>query len=380
MKQRSAIGAILVHALNCPPQQGVQQPSIAADLRCIDPKDLWYAAAWHRITPAIYLLLKDGSTDEHERLIPALRAGYQQQLARHLQTLADLKVVGKALNDAQIRWCVVKGPALTTIWPRPDMREYGDLDILVDRHRLADTLDVLVASKVRLVDRNWPLIRQQMRGELTLQLPYGTKLDLHWDLVNEASLRTIFTFPNEQMLARTRTVNIGGVPVPTLDPADTLLHLGYHTSLSGAYRLMWLKDLEAATANGLDWDLAARRAKLSGVGLPLAISLDRALRVLTFTSTPPSRTSDFPVWRGLTRLADRVRPVPWTPGESGSARILYQNARATSVRSIPPVIRDAVRRKPEQRDESWTNPLHDDRPDADARESYISLVEGGLKP
>src|SRR4051794_12287440 len=101
-----------------------------SDLAVCGP-ELHHAAGWHRISPAVYLYLRD-QVDDPEILGP-LEAGYRRQVARHLQTLADLRIAGAALDDAGIRWALIKGPALAALWPRPDMREYRDLDLLVDR-------------------------------------------------------------------------------------------------------------------------------------------------------------------------------------------------------------------------------------------------------
>ncbi len=95
-----------------------------------------------------------------------------------------------------------------------------------------------------------------------MRLPNGTALDLHWHVVNDARLRRRFTFRTEEMLGRAVRMAIGDSIVPALDPVDTLLHLGYHTAHSGGHRLMWLKDVERATAaDGLDWDVVLRQGR-----------------------------------------------------------------------------------------------------------------------
>lgn len=343
--------------------------------------ELHQAAAWHRISPAVYLYLRDG-VDE-PTVIDPLEHRYRQQLARHLQTLADLKIAGAALDDARIAWALIKGPALSASWPRPDMREYHDLDLLVDRHRFADTLAALHGSGAELMDRNQPLIAQQLRAELTLRLRHGTKLDLHWDPVNDANLRKDFCFPTNQMLERHESTMIGGSAVPVLDPADALLHIGYHTTLSGAYRLLWLMDIRAASERQTDWRLITRRARSYGVELPLALALDRSRRVLGPSGWPAAEASAgmrFRAWRAAARLADRIRPVPWVPGARGSSRVLYQNVRRSASASVVPTVRDALKRNGPKQSADWQNPLHQDVPDAIAWHRYLSLVQGGHKP
>jgi hypothetical protein len=372
-----------------------RSPTVAADIRgllvrsltCADQPDdlcatpdaneLHRAADYHRIGPAVYLYLRGRTTDPE--LIAPLERSYRQQLARHLQTVADLKIMADALDAADVGWVLVKGPSLSAIWPRPDMREYHDLDLLVDRHRFLDALSTLENAGARLVDRNQPMILDQLRAELRIQLRHGTTLDLHWDLVNDASLRKEFRFPTEAMLERHTSAVIGGVAIPVLDPTDTLLHLGYHTTLSGAHRLLWFMDIDSVLSRSPDWAQIEARAGSYGVTLPLLLALDRATRILG-TPVPHHSTRRFRAWRFVAHTADRVQPVPWVPGATGSSRALYQNVRSSARASLLPALRDALRRSNPDRDDAWRNPLHQDIPDHHAWTRYISLVQGEHKP
>ena len=364
----------LVRAVN-PRSPGSAVPTIPA----ADEHALHNAAAWHRVGPAVYLLLRDGS--DSPSLLGPLESAYRQQLARHLRTMADLKAAATALDSAEIDWVLIKGPALARMWPRQDMREYHDLDLLVDRHRYAEALFVLSDIGTELIDRNWPMIRKQLRAELTLRLPHGTSLDLHWDPVNEMHLRREFQFDTEEMLHRRKTIDIGSTRVPTLDPVDTLLHLGYHTTSSGAYRLLWLADIRAAAYRDLDWRQVLARAQQYHVDLPLALALDRAWRIFS----PPAAHPVWPGhrgWRTVAAVADRVRPVPWTPGAGGSSRVLFQNVRRNGLRSLIPTVRDASRHGEAHSTHHAPapNPLHMDIDDGRSRRDYFALVQGVTRP
>jgi hypothetical protein len=351
-----------------------QQPDIC-DIAGSGP-ELHHAAAWHRISPAVYLHLRDHVDDPG--LLGPLEAGYRRQVARHLRTLVDLKIAGAALDDAGIRWALIKGPALAALWPRPDMREYHDLDLLVDRRRFTDALCALTGSGATLIDRNWTMIRNQLRAELTVQLRHGTALDLHWDLVNDADLRRQFCFATDALLDRRDTATISGTVTPVLDRTDAALHVGYHTTLSGAHRLLWLMDMAAVCAEQVDQAALRRRAKAYGVELPLALAQERSRRAFGDYAIPAA-SHRFRAWRLAARAADRLRPIPWVPGSRGSSRVLYQNVRRTARGSLLPSIRDALRRTGPP-DPAWRNPLHEDVPDAAARREYLDLVEGPHKP
>jgi hypothetical protein len=259
------------------------------------------------------------------------------------------------------------------------MREYYDLDLLVDRRRFGTALDALVGAGSRMVDRNWPLVRDQVRAELTIQLPFGTGLDLHWDLVNDAPLRREFTFPTEELLERASVVSVGSTEAPVLDPVDTLLHLGYHTTLSGGYRLLWLMDMASACGDELDWGVVYARARAYGVELPLRLALDRAARLFPLPADATRPGTRCAVWRTVAAGADHVVPLPWVPGGRSTARILHQNARSSTMRSLAPTFRDALRRRGKPADGS-VNPLHLAVPDTGARAEYLTTVQASMKP
>ncbi len=348
----------------------------AADLRAVAPGALHEASSWHRIAPAVFLALAQ-ITDDAAVLGP-LEAAHSQQVMRQLRSLADLRTAGQALTAAGVGWALLKGAAIAQRWPRPDMREYYDLDLLVERRRFGTALDALVGAGARLVDRNWPLVRDQVRAELMLQLPFGTGLDLHWDLVNSAPLRREFMFPTEELLERASVVTVGSTEAPVLDPVDTLLHLGYHTTLSGGYRLLWLMDMATACRDELGWGIVHARARAYGVELPLRLALDRAARLFPLPAEATRPATRCAVWRTATAVADRIVPLPWVPGGRSTARIVYQNARSSTMRSLAPTFRDALRRRtptPVQE-----NPLHVVVPDVAARAEYLATVQASTKP
>ncbi len=370
--RRGAVAEVLVRSLS-----GAEIS--AGDLRDVAPDALHEAAAWHRIGPAVFLALSRVTDDAG--LLGPLEAAYNRQKMRQLRSLADLRTAGAALTAAGVGWALLKGAAVAQRWPRPDMREYYDLDLLVDRRRFSTALDALADAGSRLVDLNWPLVRDQVRAELTLQLPFGTGLDLHWDLVNSAPLRREFTFPTEELLARAVLLPVGSTEAPVLDPVDTLLHLGYHTTLSGGYRLLWLMDMASACGSEPDWAVVHGRARAYGVELPLRLALDRAARLfpLPAGATRPARRCA--TWRTLAAAVDHVGPLPWTPGDRRTARIVYQNARSTTARSLAATCRDGLRRRGSSpADAQAANPLHRAVPDTGARAEYLAVVHAPTKP
>lgn len=115
----------------------------------------------------------------------------------------------------------------------------------------------------------------------------------------------------EDLQGRARRVAVRGHDLPSLDPADGLLHLLLHTSASGSNRLVWLKDVERLLATcPPDWDVVADRAADTGLGLVAATVLAKA-RVTVRAPVPAAildRLDGNAVWRGVAALA-RHRPA-----------------------------------------------------------------------
>jgi hypothetical protein len=301
-------------------------------------------------------------------------------MLRHLTTGADLALMAPLLGRDDARWAVMKGPVLSDhFWPRPDMRQYLDLDILVDRRHFRATIEALVENGARLVDCNWPLIRSQMRAELSLELPYGTSLDLHWDIVNDATLRRQLRVPVDAMLDRTLATRLGNLEVPCFDDVDTLLSLALHAALAGATRLVWLKDVELAAArSGLDWEEVDDRARSTGLNLTLTMMLNKAWRVLDGPIEHRGWRSHRGPWSVLAAASDRTFPTPGLSDDAHTGQLLYRSVRRTS-RESAAAAWNAMKRRPGS-SEGGHNPLHVPVDAPAARAAYFAALEGALPP
>jgi hypothetical protein len=286
-------------------------------------------AAFHGVTGCVWHSLRGSGLDPSA--LAALEESTNVALGRHLAALGDLAGLGRTLDAAQVPWLVFKGPVLSeTLYSRPDLRAYRDLDVLVPPARFGDAVRVLEGSGAEVRDQNWRLLRGEMRGQVHLWLPYGTPADLHWHLVNRD--RGMLTVPVEQLFERSRPVLLNGVAARTLDPADTLVHLALHAGLEGAHRLVWLKDVERAVASGgFTWDEVIDRARAWGCEKLVAFVLGRARRVLG-ANVPAGVLAGLsgPVRRSMFGAADRA----WRPARTrrGAVEVLVGSAAARGAR------------------------------------------------
>ena len=313
-------------------------------VRDVDLAGLAAAASTHGIAGYVRSAV-GGSTLLPPDEAAALEDGYRGALATHLRTVGELGTLRPALDEIG-PWLVVKGPVLAeTVHARPDLRGYGDLDVLVRPSALGDALEALEAAGAEILDRNWTLLARELRGEVHARLRHGTTLDLHWHLLNERTSREAFRLPVTEMLERRRTVSVGPLKVPTLDAEDTLLHLGLHTLLSGGHRLVWFKDVERAVAQRAhDWDELIRRARAWRVDLVVGMALERA-RTTAGAAVPAEVISALArsrSWRALAGAAAWLAPVERQSGRGSVTRMLSRSTRDTAGSSFAVLARKAM--------------------------------------
>jgi hypothetical protein len=305
--------------------------AILADVSESEWPTIQRAALLHRVTPALFLGVR-GSDTVPPAVMHVLESGHETALRRHLACWELLREVAERLDGAGIEYVALKGPVLSeTVYPRPDLRSYGDLDVLVRGAHFDAAVRALEATGAALYESNWDLMRRTMRGELNLTTRFGVSVDLHWSLFHESESRSAFAWPSGDVVTRAERTTIADRVISVPDPTDQLLHLCAHACLEGGWRLSWLQDIRlAATLRPVDWVALRTRANDAGLGLVVAVMLDRVNRCFASElpivyASPRSRS-----WLGLVRVLDRVRP-PWSwYGSRLSGRLLVSSTRTRS--------------------------------------------------
>jgi hypothetical protein len=265
------------------------------------------AAEYHRVGGLAYMRLR--TLDVPDTLLQGLREMYTQAVHHHMRILWALARLQPILERSDARWAVVKGPALVELaYGDPGRRTYSDLDVLVEPRRFRDVVSQLESAGIKLLDRNWKVIRREAFGELHFLLPGSLLLDLHWSLVTIYRGRT--SMNSTEILDRRQRVVLAGIPAWSLDPIDTALHVAVHAALSGADKLIWTKDIDLALRiMGSDWQTLGDRAERWGVAAPVGLMLLRTAKTL---GTPvPAGLADRLLghwYRAILAFVDRISP------------------------------------------------------------------------
>ncbi len=285
--------------------------SLASLVTGRDLQPLVERASHHGVANLLYLSLR-GIDGVDRPSLEKLERNYQEGVRHHLLVLGELSALGEALDDAAIPWIVFKGPVLSTlVYPRPDLRFYNDVDVMVPRAEFAAAVQALERRGFAVLDRNWELLLRLEAGQLHVGLGHDVLADLHWHPLNRNSVRRSFAISPGELFGRARAAALGSLKIRRLDPVDGLLHLCVHAGLSGGVRLLWLKDIERTIAREApDWRRVVERAGAWRAEVLVAGMLQRARRTVgarvpdeVLEELAPSRAG-----RAVDSLFDRIWP------------------------------------------------------------------------
>jgi hypothetical protein len=318
--------------------------SLAELVRAAPQHELTAAAVVHRVEGCVHESLHDVAGVDQAVLEP-LAAARQVAVIRHLQTMRAVAELDRLLGALDVPWLVVKGPALVPLYRDPGLRSSSDLDVLVASRHFGRVVRAMQDAGYEHLVVNWPLVQRFRAGELTMRSGDAT-IDLHWHVLYSFFERRGLDIDIGAFLERRVAATVGGRQLPTLDPVDTVLHLGIHAAKSGADRLVWLKDLDLAVRDGrVDLDELVDRASAMRCGPLVGLALDRTARALGTT------LADGLVTRLLGRgglAIERLATLGWRAAEAGvdgsAARHVARAQRATPGATLVQLARMAHQR------------------------------------
>lgn len=232
-----------------------------------------------------------------------------QALVQHSFFRPYLSELLTAFAEARIDLLVLKGAALAeTVYPRPSLRRYGDLDVLVRRADAARARTLLEGLGYIVDTLQWDALARNhdCQANFFKHTERSTVVvELHTDLINNDLFFGQVHVDRDGMWERARPAFLAGVEGRVLGPEDQLLHLCLH--LAGHYFAapQSLRDIaQVCGAGGIDWPLfaeiaqQARAAAACFGGMYAAGLLD--------ASVPPSVLDALAPRAGRTRLEHLV--------------------------------------------------------------------------
>jgi len=238
---------------------------------------------------------------------------------------------------------LVKGPAAAALHDTPDLRPFGDLDLVVDKPALRTAATALQAAGWELGQaprmgveggEPWRGFAEAYGHELGLVRRIGARaaaLELHWRLVDDPRADAL----DRAVLGR-HGAELDGAVVPAAP--ELLLALALHLVAHPDRRLMMVKDVAlAATASGDSLERAFTVAGELGLAWELQLALDAVqdqlgVAVQRFGPRPakpplgPLRTA---LWPGPRPFGVHVGRLA---GLQGAERLLYLAAGLRTLR------------------------------------------------
>lgn len=189
---------------------------------------------------------------------PIVSAIHHRQVARGNIMRKHMDEVLRVLAEEGIRATAIKGPAIADVYEDPSIRQFSDIDLLVEATRLNDVLDLLEGHEaVREIPPKRP---KADKRDVVMDDPSGMKfnLDLHWDLFSYSQLRGFARGATAEAWDLARTVSGSSGPVWELPTPHRLAFLCSHAVLDHRFRLILFRDLVEMARTYVDWDEVER--------------------------------------------------------------------------------------------------------------------------
>ena len=256
-----------------------------------DWQNLVALAHQHGVFPLFYHSLRlHASSLIPSKIMAKLKAHNMAIVQRNMLMNTELIHIMKLLEENNIDALAFKGPTLSQMaYGDITLRQYSDLDILVDKKNIA-TIEILL--KKEKYERSIALTPQlekfglRFLHDLGLYHPQKSILiEIHWSLLDD-------DFPIqinlEKFCKERQEVKLNGHSIPTFSNENLFLYLCIHGSKHLWERVEWVKDLDLFIRNEeINWEDLMVKAKKSGFDTMLYFGL--SLTVQLFNTPLPKR-------------------------------------------------------------------------------------------
>ena len=266
-------------------------------------------ARLHGLTPLLYKNIDAHFYEDVPPLIlNQLQGWYVANARRNLLLVGQLLMLLRLFKDNDIPVVPYKGAVLAaSAHGDITLREFHDLDFLVQQNHLLRARDLLLSSGYQLSVKSdgGDVVRQNSQYEVGLKLAHaGIHVELKWDIISR-----YFALPMDMtaLWTRLKPVFIDGRKIYTFSPEDTLLILCIHGTKHLWASLMWVTDVsELIQANpGLDWQWLLDLSNTLGSRRMLSLGLFLAKGLLG-TSLPGKVGQQVEADSAVKRLAGEV--------------------------------------------------------------------------
>ena len=206
----------------------------------IDWKALIEEAKEHKVSGLAYSAVKNniGQLNIDDMLLNEWKRDVifsSMHQSKHVKQVSELLQV---FNDHEIPVIILKGMVLRSLFPNPDLRTMGDVDVLVHEEDLARVEEMLIAT-------NFTKVEAPQEKHDVYYKSGGVKIEVHWSLIEDGMFKGGKDY-EAGIWNRTREVDVLGVKTLTLGYNDFICHLILHMAahaVSHGFGVRYLVDL-----------------------------------------------------------------------------------------------------------------------------------------
>lgn len=271
------------------------------------------AAAFHGVVPAFVKHVK-----AHFGSVVPAKVLEQFNIRIKQITTQNLALVGtflrfySELEKQGVRSATFKGPALALLaYKDLFMREFGDVDLVVDRNDVKATQKLLITLGYKpLPERDPPLSESFIQSERFLKAttehtfartsPTGV-IDVHW----EVQPSHLLPVTSNQVLSSSVHISLEGRSIRTLEPNLLFVVLAAHASKHAWDRFVWIVDIVQLLDNCPDLDFQKIYSIADSLHVDNMVTLALLLTNRFFDMAMPPLASSR-VNGNLERLAEEV--------------------------------------------------------------------------
>lgn len=254
----------------------------------LDISTLIRLANQHGILPLVYKTIKKLSQFDSSilktKILIELKSHYISISQRNMLMSAELIRIMKLLEENNIKALSFKGPTLSQMaYGDITLRQYSDLDVLVDEMDLYQAAELIVAQNYEPMG-SIEFLKNPAKLHVEKNYEFygrknGIKVEIHWRLINSSFLKK---FKDYDVFETYQETKINQTTIPTLDTKILLLYLCNHGASHMWERIEWIVDIDRlikAEETSWDWDEILNLASTlqSKTSLLLGLSLSKKL-------------------------------------------------------------------------------------------------------
>jgi len=231
----------------------------------------------HFVMPLLYRSLESTAPElVPDEVLESLRGSFRRNALNNLFRTREMLLVLQILESKGIPALPFKGPVLAaSIYGDLGLRQFGDLDILVQRSHLTKVKELLFSRGYRFaipaswMEQKFPILSRR-KDFIFISQDQQTLIELHWRLSGK---HFPIPFDMRRLWEQLEPIPLAGSRVRSLPSDELLLYLCVHGSRHSWERLAWICDISEMLRSRESIDLTRLMKRASKLGVERTLTL-----------------------------------------------------------------------------------------------------------